>query len=84
MGARWDIFFPMLLREFLNELQRRRESSTLVQLSEELCVSYQAVQQWLTGQTTPSNMVLRIAERCWRAPRELAAGLPANGQAKEG
>ena len=67
----------LTLSQFLSELERRRATgATQQQLADELCVSQQAVQQWLSLATTPSKQVLRIADRVWRAPLDLADGLP--------
>lgn len=52
------------LKEFLRELGRqRKQGRSMASIARELCVSYQAVQQWLAGTTEPSRMVLRMAYR---------------------
>ncbi len=45
-------------------------------IGRDLGVSRQAVQQWLSGATQPSRMALILAEQLYRAPLEMAAGLP--------
>lgn len=66
--------------EFHKQLVSRRQGTTLASIGRELGVSRQAVDQWIQGHTEPSGTVLLLAEHLWRAPRELPAGLPANGQ----
>lgn len=67
----------LTLREFYSELERRRATgASQAHLAAELCVSQPAVQQWLTGATTPSKMVRTLAAFAWRAPRDVGSGLP--------
>lgn len=55
----------MRLEDFMLELADRRQRESQAAIAAELCVSQQAVQQWLSGATRPSQMVLRLAGRVW-------------------
>lgn len=68
----------MLTRsEFLTWLDVRRSTGeSLTAIGRDLGVSRQAVQQWISGATQPSSMALKLAEQLYRAPLELAPGLP--------
>jgi DNA-binding transcriptional regulator YiaG len=50
----------------------------------ELGVSKQLVCDWKSGYRKPSKTVLLLAELLWRAPRDLPAGLPDDGQDQGG
>lgn len=45
-------------------------------IGRELGVSKQSVRQWLTGERRPSRTVLVLASLLYRAPVDLAPGLP--------
>jgi hypothetical protein len=50
----------------------------------ELGVDAVTVHRWRNGTRTPSNTVLLLAELLWRAPQDLAPGLPAAPEDTEG
>jgi transcriptional regulator with XRE-family HTH domain len=55
---------------------RIARGASLAVVGRELGVSKQAVHQWLTGETTPRGAVLLLASLLYRAPVDLAPGLP--------
>ena len=65
---------PFQFVAWLNVRRSRGDSFTAIAC--DLGVSRQAVQQWLSGATQPSRMALMLAEQLYRAPLELAPGLP--------
>lgn len=63
--------------QFLVWLHLRRSAGvSLTDIGRDLGVSRQAVQQWMNGGTQPSRMALMLAEQLYRAPLEMAPGLP--------
>lgn len=61
----------------LSRLRSRIDAGEpLSAVGRELGVSKQAVSQWLTGAARPSRTVLLLATHLYRAPVDLAAGLP--------
>jgi transcriptional regulator with XRE-family HTH domain len=59
---------------------RRSAGHSFTAIGRDLGVSRQAVQQWLSGATQPSRMVLLLAEPLCRTPLEMASGLPVSAE----
>ena len=70
----------MLRSEFLALISARSAAA----VGRELGVTRQAVHRWIKGHAPPPKTVILLAELLWRAPRDLPAGLPGDGQDHEG
>jgi transcriptional regulator with XRE-family HTH domain len=64
----------LVSEEWLDVRRSAGESSTAI--GRELGVSRQAAQRWMKGATQPSRTALILAEQLYRAPPEMAPGLP--------
>lgn len=76
-GLVWHPSRMLTLPQFHTYLTRRRaRGESLRIVGESLGVTKQAVFQWLTGVSRPSDTVLLLAEMLDRSPVDLPAGLP--------